>query len=105
MKLLNHLARKVFRRKPKKERGERKINSSFTAAEKLIADNWGVVVSNPEPARAGVSRAVVLLTLKRKKNEKIPLTDTISRQRRRQMERLEFKMFRSSMKQAIMRGK
>ena len=39
MKLVYHLARRVFRRKPKKERGDRQINNDYTLAQRLIDSN------------------------------------------------------------------
>lgn len=71
----------------------------MTTAERLIMNNWNVVVSNPEPARAGEMRAHERLSKKLKANRDIPVLDKPhSRQVRRAAERRDFKALRSMVK-------
>lgn len=106
MKLVYHLARRVFRRKPKKERGDRPINNDYTLAQRLIDNNWGIRFTFPEAPNAGGIRARRRLAEKQKANKKIPvLTTEPSRQVKHQIERREFKNFRSMVKREQKRDK
>lgn len=102
MRLWEKMKRVMPNRKKKRVQKTEKFPSpTMTAAEELIMNNWNVVVSNPEPPRAGELRAHERLSKKLKANEKIPTVEKEpSRQVRRQAERREFKALRAMAKDA-----
>tara|TARA_R110000851_G_scaffold16046_3_gene52565 strand:+ start:12637 stop:12951 length:315 start_codon:yes stop_codon:yes gene_type:complete len=65
MSLLSRIAKKISRRFRKKGTGFLNPLSGMTEAEKLIANDWNVTVSNPEPKRDGMYRAIDRFTAQR----------------------------------------
>jgi len=69
---------------------------TMTTAEKLIQNNWNVVVSNPDPERKGERLAAIRMAQAQERNKKIPtLPKPHSRQVRRAAERRDFKALRA----------
>jgi len=97
MKLWEKIKRVMPNRKKRRVKKNPPLPSAeMTTAEMLIANNWNITFSNPEPKRKGEGLTYERLREKRKANEKIPDNrGEITRQVRRQVERREFKALRA----------
>jgi len=74
MSLMSRIAKKIRRRFRKKNTNYYDNRShTMTAAERLITNNWNISFKFPEPARAGLYRAIDRDTAKKKANAKIPV--------------------------------
>lgn len=94
MGLINRIAKKLRRRKRDKGLAKRQVSPTMTEAERLIMSNWGLSFKNPEPERAGLMRQMKREKKKFEANKKIPSGDRMTRQRMRQMGRLQVKRLR-----------
>jgi hypothetical protein len=98
MKLWQKFKRLMPNRKKKKrvKKTEAFPSPTLTTAETLIMNNWNITFANPEPARAGETRAAERLRKKQKANRDIPTIERPpSRQVRRAAERRDFKALRA----------
>lgn len=93
MKLWEKIKRVMPNRKKRRvKKNSPHPSAEMTTAEMLIANNWNITFSNPEPKRKGEGLAYKRLREKRKANEKIP--DNRG-EITRQVERREFKALRA----------
>lgn len=80
MRIIKNIAKKLRRRNRKGNGDGRKVSSTMTAAERLIASNWGLSFKKTVAVGAGSARRRKREVAKLKANESIPSGLKVTRQ-------------------------